>query len=223
MRVTRKTVTEQRPDHRRGIRGVCIVELDDPTYHVLYRYTKALSVALGHRDLYTRMHSERVVELSMAIGARLGLSAQELGILKIGATFHDIGKIGVPDRILLKPSLLDEEETEEMQKHAALGAEILAATELDGAEDAARVIRHHHEHWNGAGYPDGLAGEEIPLLSRIIGIADSYDAMATRRAYHGAKEHAEIIAIMEGETGVKHDPRVMSVFRDVIDAAMMNG
>lgn len=199
------------------------MELDDPTYHVLYRYTKALSVALGYRDLYTRMHSDRVVELSMAIGARLGLSPQELGILKISASFHDIGKIGVPDRILLKPSLLDEEETEEMQKHAALGAEILAATELEGAEEAARVIRHHHEHWNGAGYPDGLAGEEIPLLSRIIGIADSYDAMATRRAYHGAKEHQEIIAIMERETGVKHDPRVMSVFRDVVDAATLNG
>lgn len=195
------------------------MDLEDPIYLALQRYTKALAVALGLRDLYTRLHSERVVELSLALGVRMGLTAQELGILKIGATFHDIGKIGIPDRILLKPSKLDEEESIEMQKHAELGGMIVAATELEGSAEAAIIVRHHHEYWNGAGYPEGLAGEEIPLASRIIGVADSYDAMSTRRAYHGAKSHAEILAIMESETGAKHDPQVMAAFRELFTAA----
>lgn len=194
------------------------MDLDDPTYQALYRYTKGLSVALGFRDLYTRLHSDRVVALSLAVGIRMGLSEHELGILKISATFHDIGKIGIPDRILLKPSSLDDEETTEMQKHAELGGAIVAATDLEGSAEAAIIIRHHHEHWNGDGYPDGLRGEEIPLSSRIIGVADSYDAMATRRAYHPAKSHAEILAIMERETGAKHDPAVMAVFRELLHA-----
>lgn len=193
------------------------MELEDPTYRALHRYTKALSVALGYRDLYTRVHSDRVVSLSEEIGVRMGMSEQELGILKISATFHDIGKIGIPDHILLKPGRLNDGETEEMQKHAEVGANIVIATELEGAELAARIIRHHHERWDGAGYPDGLAGDAIPLCSRIIGIADSYDAMSTTRAYHPAKAHSEIMRVFGEETGAKHDPAVMAVFCEVIE------
>jgi HD-GYP domain-containing protein (c-di-GMP phosphodiesterase class II) len=196
------------------------VDLEDPIYNALYRYTKALSVALGFRDLYTRVHSERVVLISDRLGAQMGLSDQDLGILRISATFHDIGKIGVPDRILLKPGQLDGGETEEMQKHAEIGSAIVAATELEGATEAARIIRHHHECWDGSGYPDGLAGEAIPLCSRIIGVADSYDAMATRRAYHPAKSHADIMAILERETGMKHDPNVMDFFRQFSESSL---
>jgi HD-GYP domain-containing protein (c-di-GMP phosphodiesterase class II) len=178
-------------------------------------------VALGYRDLYTRIHSERVVALSEAIGVRLGLPEQELGILRISATFHDIGKIGVPDDILLKPAKLDESETAVMQQHSEFGAKIVAATELDGAEKAALVIRHHHERYDGAGYPDGLAGEDIPLCSRIVGIADSYDAMSTPRAYHHAKTHSEIMEILRDETGGKHDPKLMTVFREIIEGSVL--
>jgi HD-GYP domain-containing protein (c-di-GMP phosphodiesterase class II) len=194
------------------------VKPEDPAYIALHRYTKALSVALGYRDLYTRIHSDRVVALSRAIGERLELPEAELAILRISATFHDIGKIGVPDQILLKPGRLDPAETAAMQQHSLFGADIVLATDLEGAALAARVIRHHHERFDGRGYPDGLLGEEIPLCSRIVGIADSYDAMSATRAYHAPKRHSEIMRVLSEETGAKHDPKLVEIFREIIDA-----
>jgi HD-GYP domain-containing protein (c-di-GMP phosphodiesterase class II) len=191
--------------------------LEDPVYHALLRYTKALAVALGYRDPHTRIHSERVVGLCEAIGARAGLSARERGILRIAATFHDVGKIGIPDQILLKPARLDEDEYISMQRHAELGASIVLATELDGAPEVARIVRHHHEHFDGGGYPDRLAGEDIPVCARIIGIADSYDAMAQARSYHTPRGHAAIMEILREETGRKHDPGLARVFAEVIE------
>lgn len=134
-----------------------------------------------------------MVALSEAIGVRLGMSEPQLAILRISATFHDIGKIGVPDQILRKPGRLDETETAVMQRHSVIGEDIVISTEIEGAAEAAIIIRHHHERYDGAGYPDGLAGKDIPLCSRIIGIADSYDAMSTTRAYHPTKSHSEIM------------------------------
>lgn len=195
------------------------MELDDPIYVALYTYTKALSVALGYRDRLTRLHSERVLGLSEAIGVGCGLSKKELGILRIAASFHDIGKIGIPDRILLKPSQLDEADWEKMKQHSEIGERIMAATELEGSQQASLVIRHHHEHYNGLGYPDGLSGEEIPICSRVISIADSYDALAVTRAYHDAKTHLEIMAIMHKETGEKHDPESMRIFCEIIESS----
>lgn len=188
-----------------------------PTCLALIRYTKALAVALGYRDLYTRIHSERVVTISEALGSSLGLDERDLSILTISAAFHDIGKIGVPDDVLLKAGDLNQAETVSMQKHSELGANIILATEIDGSTEVARVIRHHHEWFNGQGYPDRIAGESIPLASRIIGIADSYDAMAVTRAYHPAKMHAEIMEIMRQENGLKHDPELMDAFREIIE------
>ncbi|MFA6954513.1 MAG: HD domain-containing phosphohydrolase [Thermoanaerobaculia bacterium] len=194
------------------------MQLEDPTYLALHRYTKALSVALGFRDLYTRIHSDRVLTLSEAMGVRAGLSERELGILRISAAFHDIGKIGIPDQILLKPSRLDDQESVAMRKHSELGASIVLATELEGADEVAKIIRHHHENWDGTGYPDSVAGKAIPTCSRIIGIADSYDAMALARAYHPAKAHEEIMQILRDETGKKHDPELMRIFVEVVEA-----
>jgi response regulator RpfG family c-di-GMP phosphodiesterase len=192
---------------------------EDPIYLALYTYTKALSVALGYRDSLTQLHSERVQGLCLLIGVRCGLSQQELGILKIAATFHDIGKIGIPDRVLLKPAQFDPAEWEIMKQHAAIGWEIMAATELEGSQQAALAIRHHHEHYDGQGYPDGLAGEAISIASRIISIADSYDAMAQTRSYHRSKTHAQIMPILHQETGVKHDPNLMRIFCDIIETS----
>lgn len=194
------------------------MQLEDPTYLALHRYTKALSVALGYRDLYTRIHSDRVLSICEAMGVRTGLPERELGILRISAAFHDIGKIGIPDQILLKPGRLDDEESVAMRKHSELGASIVLATELEGADEVAKVIRHHHENWDGHGYPDQLAGEAIPVCSRMIGIADSYDAMALARAYHPAKTHEEILEILRGEEGKKHDPTLLELFFEVIGA-----
>lgn len=191
-------------------------DLADPIYSALYRYTKALAVALGFRDMYTRIHSDRVLVLAAALGERCGLSEREMGTLRLGAAFHDIGKIGMPDNILLKPASLTDEELAIMRKHSEIGAEIVLATELDGAEEAAAVIRHHHEAWDGSGYPDRIAGDAIPLASRIIGIADSYDAMSIPRPYHGGRAHEFVMRTMEDEVGQKHDPELLRLFRELI-------
>jgi response regulator RpfG family c-di-GMP phosphodiesterase len=196
------------------------MEADLPAFDALHRNTKALSVALGYRDLLTRRHSERVHGLSTALGVRLRLSRQQLGILDIAATFHDIGKIGIPDRILEKPSRLDDDERETMNQHATIGEKIIAATEIDGSQEAARIIRHHHEHYDGLGYPDNLGGEGIPICSRIISITDSYDAMAVTRPYHKARTHREIMTILDRETGTKHDPDLMHIFCAFIESSI---
>jgi HD-GYP domain-containing protein (c-di-GMP phosphodiesterase class II) len=190
---------------------------DDAIYEALRRYTRALSVALGYRDLHTRLHSERVLAICERMGQRAGLTAEERGVLRVAATFHDVGKIGIPDRILLKPGRLDANEARVMQKHAELGASIVLATELEGAEAVASSVRHHHEHFDGSGYPDGLAGEQIPVCARIVGIADSYDAMAQERAYHPPRPHPEILEILREETGRKHDPGLVGLFCEVIE------
>jgi response regulator RpfG family c-di-GMP phosphodiesterase len=195
------------------------MELEDPLFNALYMYTKALSVALGYRDLLTRLHSERVQGLSREIGVHFGLSRNELNALHIAASFHDIGKIGIPDHILLKPAQFDEAEWETMKQHSEIGEKIMAATELEGSHQAALLIRHHHEHYNGQGYPDKLSGANIPICARIISIADSYDAMAVTRSYHNARTHPEIMAILHEETGAKHDPELMSYFSEIIESS----
>lgn len=188
-------------------------------FEILARYTRALSVALSYRDLYTKLHSERVQVLASSLGEACGMTQQELEVLQIAASFHDIGKLGIPDAILSKPGRLDETEYAVVKTHASIGEEILMATDLPGSREAASIVRHHHEYFSGNSYPDNLAGDQIPLASRIIGIADSYDAMAERRAYHAARPHREILAILEGESGEKHDPEVLNLFFRVIATA----
>lgn len=188
------------------------------SYQALYKHTKALSVALGYRDPITRQHSQRVCGLAEALGKRCGLSGDELAILKIAASLHDVGKIGIPDHILRKPAAFEEYEREQMRKHSEIGADIVLATEIDSADLASRIVRHHHEYFNGQGYPDGLAGEAIPLGARIITIVDSYDAMAESRIYYRhAKRHTEIMDELYGETGQKHDPALMPLFIQTIE------
>jgi len=195
------------------------MELEDQLFNSLLKYTKALSVALGYRDLLTRLHSTRVQGLSAKIGEYYGLSHKEINALNIASSFHDIGKIGIPDHILLKPAQLDEAEWETMKQHSEIGEKIMLSTELEGSQQAALLIRHHHEHYNGMGYPDKLSGENIPICSRIISIADSYDAMAVTRSYHHTRTHLEIMAILHEETGGKHDPELMRVFCKIIESS----
>lgn len=189
----------------------------DSSYDALFRQTRSLLVALGYRDLSTRLHSDRVRDLCAVIGDEYGLTEDELYILKIGASFHDIGKIGMPDHILLKASQYDEDDWEVMRLHVEVGEKILLSTELEGSKQVSLAIRHHHEYYDGKGYPEGLTADEIPICSRIISVADSYDAMAETRPYHRAKPHSEIMDILRSETGHKHDPRVMSIFCEIIE------
>jgi HD-GYP domain-containing protein (c-di-GMP phosphodiesterase class II) len=186
---------------------------------MLFDYTKALSVALCYRDQMTQLHSERVQTIAETIGEACGLSESELNALRVAATFHDIGKIGIPDNILLKPARFDEEEWQVMKRHSEIGAAIIAATELEGSEQAAFAILHHHEHFDGTGYPDGLTGEDIPISSRIISLADSYDAMSMTRSYHRPKTHVEIMLTMEKESGGKHDPDLMHIFTGIVESS----
>jgi HD-GYP domain-containing protein (c-di-GMP phosphodiesterase class II) len=189
---------------------------DQASFEALSLYTRALSVALHERDPYTRFHCDRVDLLACEIGAACGLSETEVTMLRIGSALHDIGKIGIPDSILLKPASLDPDEWEGMTTHCARGQRIVNATLISGAAEIGRVIRHHHEWFNGEGYPDGLAGEDIPLPSRILSIADSYDAMATPRVYQRARSHEDIMQVMCAEEGIKFDPFVFYKFAEVI-------
>jgi HD-GYP domain-containing protein (c-di-GMP phosphodiesterase class II) len=192
---------------------------EDTIYNTLCKYTKALTVALGYRDQLTQLHSERVLGLSEQLGIKCGLSDEQLGTLKIAASFHDIGKIGIPDPVLLKPSRFDAGEWLVMKKHPQIGAEIMLATGLEGAKQAAEIIRCHHEHFDGSGYPDGQSGENISILARIISIADAYDAMAMTRCYHRARTHQEIMIIIAHETGKKFDPKITALFGQLIETS----
>lgn len=185
-------------------------------FNALRRFTQALAVALHERDPYTRYHCDRVINLATEIGAACQLSERDLAILSVSASFHDVGKIGIPDLVLLKPGKLDADEWEIMKTHSERGERILRATLLPHAETVADIIRHHHEHFDGGGYPDGLAEKKIPLLSRILAMADSYDAMATARAYHRARCHDEIVAILRSEVNTKFDPFVFECFAEAI-------
>jgi HD-GYP domain-containing protein (c-di-GMP phosphodiesterase class II) len=192
------------------------MDMIEPPFVELWKFTRALSMALGLRDSSTLHHSDRVQDLARQLGQRCGLDPEALAILEIAAAFHDIGKIGIRDAVLMKPAQLDEGEWELMRQHADMGARIIAATGLEGATEAAAVIRHHHERYDGSGYPDGLAGEDIPLLSRIISIVDAYDAMAVTRAYHHGRTHAAVLEVLQRETGRKFDPRLMALFRELV-------
>ena len=145
-------------------------------------------------------HSGRTCCLALETGQACGLSADDLATLKLAAELHDVGKIGIPDRVLLKPGRLDDEEMRVMRTHPRRGHDILASIGGERIAKVATVVLHHHEAVDGSGYPDGLKEESIPLLSRIVSVADSYDAIATVRPYHRPRPHAEIMRILyEGQ------------------------
>ena len=190
---------------------------ENSCFALLKRLTQSLAVALGERDRNTRQHSERVVELSLELGRHCDFSGRELDVLALGAEFHDVGKIGIPDRVLQKPAAFDEDEWATMKQHPLIGERILCAIDTDEAHEAAQVVRHHHEHYDGSGYPDGLAGDRIPVYSRIVSLADSYDAIAITRPYHKARLHRQIMDILHAEVGIKHDPDLLHAFCAVIE------
>jgi HD-GYP domain-containing protein (c-di-GMP phosphodiesterase class II) len=178
---------------------------------------ESLMVALDARDAYTRSHCDRVVFLANELGRACALGAEDLEQLVACAQFHDIGKIGVPDAVLLKPAALNAEEWVLMKSHAEISERIFRATALPGTGAAADAIRHHHESFDGSGYPDGLAGDAIPLASRIMLVVDAYDAMATARPYHRARTHGQVMGILASESERKLDPAVFEKFAALIE------
>jgi diguanylate cyclase (GGDEF)-like protein len=167
---------------------------------------EALASALLERDRYTGEHSESVVEMARTVASTLGLDDLEIERVAMAALLHDIGKVAIPDRVLLKPGKLDASEWELMREHPVIGERILRA--IPGMGAVARIVRHEHEHFDGSGYPDGLRGEEIPIGSRIILACDTYSAMTTSRPYREAMAHREAVAELARCAGTQFDPRV---------------
>jgi diguanylate cyclase (GGDEF)-like protein/putative nucleotidyltransferase with HDIG domain len=175
---------------------------------------ESLSATVDARDSYTAGHSRRVQQLALAIGREIGFSQAELNILGQAALFHDIGKLAVPDSVLLKPSELNDYEWELMRRHADEGARIIER--LGFLADAVPAIRHHHEHFDGSGYPDGLAGEEIPLGARIIHVADALDSMLTTRTYRSARQVKQALAELRDNAGEQFCPRCVSALESIL-------
>jgi putative nucleotidyltransferase with HDIG domain len=180
------------------------------SYDALERSTldaiETLNATVEAKDPYTAGHSARVQRVALALGRELGLGDEELEALRLGGLFHDIGKIAIPDAILLKPALLTEDEFERMKEHSAEGARIVG--KLGSLRPIVPLIRHHHERWDGRGYPDGQAGEDIPLLAAIVGLADAWDAMTTERPYAAAMSAQDALEEIRRGSGGQFAPAV---------------
>jgi putative two-component system response regulator len=180
----------------------------------------ALAQSIEARDRYTHGHCQRLAAFSVALGKALGLGADELVALYRGGYLHDIGKVAIPDAILFKPGPLTGEEWEQMRQHPIIGEEICRPMRTLAA--VLPIIRHHHERWDGSGYPDGLRGENIPLLARILQLADIYDALTTERPYKGAMSQVEALGVLEEEARSGwRDPELVAIFRDVCLAGVV--
>ena len=171
-----------------------------------------LSKALEYRDNDTNDHTLRVAKFSRMIAERLGLSRQECDSIYLASPLHDIGKVAIPDGILLKPGRLDDDERAIIETHAEIGERILRGSASDLIKLAAQIAGGHHERWDGKGYPKGLSGEAIPLAARIVAIADVFDALTTERPYKKALPVASALAILEAERGRHFDPACLDAF-----------
>ncbi|HEY3332849.1 MAG TPA: diguanylate cyclase [Capsulimonadaceae bacterium] len=198
-----------------------IEELEIGKAHLadLYLATiKSLALAIDAKDQYTHQHILRVQRYAVAIAKHMGLTGNELEGVNTGALLHDIGKLGVPEYVLLKPGRLTDDEFDKIKKHPEIGAAILDPVEFPWP--VLPVVRHHHEKWDGTGYPDGLAGENIPLTARIMAVADVYDALTSSRSYRNAWTHERAVSVITKDAGTHFDPVVVAAFLEVIDGVV---
>jgi putative nucleotidyltransferase with HDIG domain len=196
--------------------GVAIdnARLYDDMRSLFYNTVETLVRTIQAKDPYTSGHSTRVSRYSLLIAEKLGLSTREKHQTYLASMLHDIGKIGIPDDLLNRPGKLSEEEMEQVRGHVEVGASMLEM--LGEMHPIVPLIRHHHEAYDGSGYPDGLRGEEIPLISRIVAVADIYDAMTSDRPYRTRRTHQDSIEEIRRVTGTKLDPRVVGAFIQVL-------
>lgn len=198
-------------------------ELEDAYDKMQHTYRDTvitLSRAVDARDPYTAGHSERVAAISSKIAKKLGVTKKELAQIELAAQFHDIGKIGVPDSILLKPGKLTEMEFNVIKEHPGIGTNILSNIEF--LKDSLPIILHHHENYDGGGYPYGISGTEIPVGSRIISIADTYDAMTSDRPYRKALSHEEAIQEIVRCKGTQLDAEIVETALDVLQDPLVD-
>jgi putative two-component system response regulator len=173
-----------------------------------------LANAIEVRDSSMEGHTERLAALALELGRREQLSDQDLEALELGAVLHDVGKIGISDSILMKPGPLTAEERAEVQRHPEIGDRMLAPLAL--LDSVRPIVKHHHERWDGGGYPDGLVGDDIPLLARIVSVADSIEAMSSLRSYRSPLRKDDIVRELEHGHGRQWDPRLVDVALELI-------
>lgn len=179
-----------------------------------------LSVAAEFRDEDTAHHIKRMSNYSMIIAKHIGMTEEEIEMMLFTAPMHDIGKLGVPDSILLKPGKLTDEEWVEMKNHTIYGGQILKGSKYDLIRQAEVVALSHHEKWNGQGYPNQLAGEEIPIQGRIVALADVFDALSSKRCYKPAFPMEKVLSIIKADSGTHFDPKVTEAFFEGLDEIM---
>jgi putative two-component system response regulator len=170
----------------------------------------ALASAAEVKDISTERHLQRMATYAVRLGEHLGLNERQLLLLRQGALLHDIGKIGVSESVLAKPGTLSPEEWDEMRRHPIIGERICAPLRL--AADLRPIVRHHHEKWDGSGYVDGLAGEQIPFLARVISLVDAFDAMTTDRVYRRAYRFDDVLYQLHDGAGSQFDPAIAPAF-----------
>ena len=176
---------------------------------------RALSNAVEARDAYTGQHAERVAAYGLLIARTLGARLADDATMEFGFLLHDVGKVAVPDAILYKPEPLTDEERALMARHPVIGAQIIRGIDFLG--EAYKVVRHHHERWDGAGYPDGLAGHDIPLPARVFAVADTLDALTTDRPYRDATSLRTAREVIRAAAGTQFDPAIVAAFDAVPD------
>lgn len=180
---------------------------------VLLTSLQMMAQAVDLKDPYTSNHSQRVAHYAVRLARALGLPEQEVERVRIGALMHDLGKIGISGRIIRKPDKLTPEEQAVMRRHSSVSADIIEPLEILG--ESASMVRHHHEHWDGSGYPDGLSAEEIPLGSRIILVADAFDALVSDRPYRRGVPRLAAVEVIRQHSGTQFDPTVVAALERV--------
>jgi len=176
---------------------------------------RALSNAVEARDAYTGKHAERVAAYGMELARATGVEVADSPQIEFGFLLHDVGKVGVPDAILFKSSALTEAEYALVRRHPVIGSEILR--DVDFLGEGKLVVRHHHERWDGRGYPDGLRGDDIPLAARVFAVADALDALTTDRPYRPASTFADARTVVRAGAGTQFDPAVVAAYKEVPD------
>ncbi len=187
-----------------------LAEANQQLKDAYYGTIESLRLAVDAKDSYTAGHSDRVSYYSVLIGRQLGLSEDDIEILRQGALFHDVGKIGIPDAILQKPGKLTDDEYDDIKNHPSIGAKILGPAKI--FEPFIPIVLHHHERYDGRGYPGALKGDEIPFMARIVCVADSFDAMTSDRAYRPRFTVVKALEEMENCKGTQFDPEMVDAF-----------
>ncbi len=180
----------------------------------MYKSEDLEKIRSFNKDSYTRGHSDRVSAYSVLIGKYLGLPENQLDLLRVGGLFHDIGKTGIPDNILFKNDKLTDDEYSQMKAHSSIGADILSNSII--FKNLIPIVEHHHERYDGSGYPSRLSGENIPYLARITSVSDTFDAMTSNRVYRDALPLDTVIQEIEKCKGTQLDPKIADVFLDIL-------